>query len=168
MSNASLKPRNIILAGFMGVGKTTVGQIVADFIGWHYADTDDEIIHRVGLSVQEIFTKEGEEGFRRYEQIVCQSLAAKSEQVISTGGGLLMNENNRNLMLKSGMVICLHASEKVLEARLSDINERPLVKNWRELLESRREVYASLPYHIDTSNLSPREVAEKVVALWRT
>lgn len=168
MSNSVQRPRNIILAGFMGVGKTTVGQIVADFIGWHYADTDDEIVQRVGMSIPEIFNHEGEEGFRRYEQIITQSLAARAQQVISTGGGLFMDKHNRELMLKSGLVICLHASETVLKSRIEDDAGRPLAKNWRELLESRRSMYASLPYHIDTSTLNPREIAEKVIALWRT
>lgn len=160
--------RNIILTGFMGTGKTTVGQIVADFIGWHFVDTDDEIVHRVGMSIPEIFEKQGEVGFRRYERVVCQSLVAGSKQVISTGGGILIDSQNRDLLLKSGLVICLRASAEVIQERLADGVGRPLAQGWERLLETRRPIYDQMPYQIDTSELIPREVAEKVVALWRS
>lgn len=168
MSSPETQPRNIILAGFMGTGKTTVGQLVADFIGWHFVDTDDEIIHRVGMTIPEIFEKEGEAGFRRYEKIICQSVVAESKQVISTGGGLLIDSANRDLMLKSGLVICLTASQAAIQERIEEGSGRPLAQNWRKLLESRREIYAALPYQIDTTDSTPREVAERVIALWRT
>lgn len=159
--------RNIILTGFMGTGKTTVGQIVADFIGWHFVDSDDEIVHRVGMSIPEIFVKQGEQGFRRYERVVCQSLVAGNKQVISTGGGMVIDPQNRNLMLKSGLVICLSATPDVLRERLAEGEGRPLAQGWEARLESRRPIYDQIPYQIDTSELIPREVAEKVVALWR-
>ncbi len=168
MSSSAIRPRNIILAGFMGTGKTTVGQLVADFIGWHFVDTDDEIIHRVGMTIPEIFEKEGEAGFRRYEKIICQSVVAESKQVISTGGGLLIDPANRELMQKSGLVICLTASQETIQERIEEGEGRPLAKNWRNLMDARRTIYASLPYQIDTTDSTPREVAERVIALWRT
>jgi len=167
MSNNPLHERNIVLTGFMGTGKTTVGQIVADFIGWHFVDSDDEIVHRFGMSIPEIFEKHGEEGFRRYEHIICQSLASGREQVISTGGGMLVDSVNRELMMKNGLVVCLTASPDVIHERLKNDEGRPLAKDWEALFQKRQDIYAQMPYQLDTTNLPPRKVAEKVVALWR-
>ena len=168
MSDLVAKPRNIILAGFMGSGKTTVGQLVADFIGWHFIDTDDEIIHRFGMTIPEIFEKEGEAGFRRYEKVICQAVASESQQVISTGGGLMVDPQNRDIMLNSGLVICLNASPQTIKTRLADTKGRPLASNWENLLKQRGAIYSTLPYQIDTTDCTPREVAERVIALWRT
>lgn len=161
-------PRNIVLAGFMGTGKSTVGQLVADFIGWHFVDTDDEIIQRVGLTIPEIFGQQGEAGFRRYERIVCQSISARDKQVIATGGGMIIDPMNREILLKSGFLVCLSAPPDVIRERIENEAGRPLAKNWQTILEQRQSIYDSLPYQIDTNELSPREVAEKVIALWRT
>ena len=159
--------RNIVLTGFMGTGKTTIGQIVADFIGWHFVDSDDEIVHRFGMSIPTIFDKHGEAGFRRYERIICQSLASGKEQVISTGGGMLIDPVNRELMMRNGLVICLTASLASLRKRLKNGKGRPLAKDWETLFQKRQDIYAQIPYQLDTTDLSPRKVAEKVVALWR-
>jgi len=163
--------RNIILTGFMGTGKTTVGQIVADFIGWHFVDSDDEIVQRIGKSVADIFAQEGEAAFRRYERIICQSLAARESQVIATGGGMLVDPANRELMLMSGLVICLTAAPDSIQERLESGAGRPLATNWQALealLEQRKADYAAIPYQIDTTGLTSQQVAEKVVALWKT
>ncbi|MDX1991624.1 MAG: shikimate kinase [bacterium] len=162
-----MTPRNIILTGFMGTGKTTVGQLVADFIGWHFVDTDDEVESRFGKSIPDIFKEDGEAAFRRYERIICQSLAARDTQVIATGGGALVDPATRELMLLSGLVVCLTASPEVIHQRLADGEGRPLAANWEQLLEQRREAYAAIPYQIDTSDLEPQDVAEKVIGLWR-
>src|SRR5690606_8890548 len=106
--------RNIVLTGFMGTGKTTVGRLVADFIRWKFVDADEEIVARVGRSIPEIFAQEGEEGFRRYESAVCQSLAARSQHVIATGGGMLVDPANRAVMMAAGFVICLTASPETI------------------------------------------------------
>jgi shikimate kinase len=160
--------RNIILGGFMGTGKTTVGQIVADYIGWHFVDTDDEIVHRFGKSIPAIFAAQGEATFRRYETVVAQSLAAGSEQVIATGGGLLVDPANLAMMQASGFVVCLTADPLTIEQRLIDEHEgRPLAANWRDLLASRATAYAKITHQIETTGKAPRTVAEEVIALWR-
>lgn len=161
--------RNIILGGFMGTGKTTVGQIVADYIGWHFVDTDDEIVHRFGRSIPEIFAHQGEATFRRYETVIAQSLAAGSEQVIATGGGLLVDPANLAMMQASGFVVCLTADPATIEQRLNDEESegRPLAANWRDLLAARAAAYAEIPHQIETTGKAPRTVAEEVIALWR-
>jgi len=168
MSNLSMPSRNIILAGFMGTGKTTVGQIVADYIRWRFVDADNEIVTRFGKSIPQIFEEDGEAAFRRYERIICQSLVAGNKQVIATGGGMVVDPVNRDLLLKSGLVICLTADADVIKSRIEQETDRPLVGQWRDLYTERQPIYAELPYQIDTTTSSPQEIAEKVVALWRT
>lgn len=160
--------RNIIITGFMATGKTTVGQLVADYIGWRFVDSDEEIVRRVGMSISDIFVQDGEEGFRRYERIVCQTLAAGHKQVIATGGGMLVDDTNRGVMLASGLVVCLTASPDEIRARLVNFARRPLASNWEQLLESRQAAYAAIPYQIDTTGLTPEAVSEKVIVLCRT
>lgn len=157
--------RNIIITGFMATGKTTVGQLVADYTGWRFVDSDEEIMRRVGMTISEIFARDGEKGFRRYERVVCQTLAAGQKQVIATGGGMLVDETNRGVMLASGLVVCLTASPDEIRTRLGNFAGRPLAPDWEQLLESRRMAYAAIPYQIDTTGLTPEEVSEKVIAL---
>jgi shikimate kinase len=161
------KPRNIVLTGFMATGKTTVGLLVADAMDWKFVDSDEEIVERVGMTIPEIFTEYGEAGFRRYEMIVCQSLAARSQCVIATGGGALINPANLALMRSTGLVICLVAAPEVIGERLAGGNGRPLAGNWQALLEERRAAYNAIPHHIDTTKKTPGQVAEEVIALWK-
>lgn len=163
------KARNIVLTGFMGTGKTTVGQLVADFLGWSFVDADDEIIERTGLTIPQIFERDGEIGFRRIESIVCQSLAARSQTVIATGGGMLVNEANRELMIASGLVVCLVTDVEVLAKRLRHDRNRPLAQgDWRALMERRKAAYNSIPHQVDTTQKSPPQVAREIVTLWQT
>lgn len=160
--------RNIVLTGFMGTGKTTVGQLVADYLGWLFRDADEEIERRFGKPIPQIFAEDGEPTFRRYESVVCQSLAAMVDVVIATGGGMLVSESNRELMLKSGFVVCLTATPDELEARLADDDGRPLLKgDWRALLARRQPAYETIPFQVDTTGREPYEIAQEVVWLWR-
>lgn len=159
--------RNIVLTGFMGTGKTTVGRLVADFIRWKFVDADEEIVARVGRSIPEIFAQDGEEGFRRYESAVCQSLAARSQHVIATGGGMLVDPSNRAVMMAAGFVICLTASPDAIRQRLTSFEGRPLAPNWETLLEQRRAAYAEIPYQIDTTDRTPEDVAQEIIRIWQ-
>lgn len=162
--------RNIVLTGFMGTGKTTVGTLVADKIGWSFRDTDDEIVERTGRTIPDIFEQDGEAAFRRIERAVCQSLAARTGLVIATGGGMLMDETNRAIMLASGLVVCLTAPVEVLAERLGPASEsRPLLRSdWRSLYNQRKPIYDALPFRVDTAKRTPVEVANEVIWLWRS
>ncbi|MBI5666626.1 MAG: shikimate kinase [Chloroflexi bacterium] len=157
------------MTGFMGTGKTTVGQLVADRLGRPFMDTDAEIVHRMGMSIPEIFAKEGEAGFRHIERRLCRFLAAGRGLVIATGGGTLVDAGNREVMLASGVVVCLTATPEAIEARLKeDSGERPLLRgNWRALLEQRRAAYDAIPVQIDTTDKTPAQVAQEVVERWQ-
>ncbi len=161
--------RNIVITGFMGTGKTTVGRLLAERLGRPFIDTDAEIVQRMGLSIPEIFAREGETGFRHIEQRICRFLAAQRGLVIATGGGMLVDAGNRSVMLASGTVVCLVASPEAIETRLkNEADERPLLRgDWRALLEQRRTAYDAIPTHVDTSDKTPEQVVEEIIFLWQ-
>ena len=164
------KDRNIVVTGFMGTGKSTVGQLVAEKLGRPYLDTDEEIVRRIGMSIPEVFQRDGEERFRHIERRMCRFLAAQGGYVISTGGGMLVDESNRDVMLASGFVVCLNATPETIAERLkADKTERPLLKgDWRILLAKRQPAYSAIPNQIDTTGKTPETIADEIIQLWQT
>lgn len=151
----------------MGTGKTTVGKRVAEMMVWPFVDADDVIVARAGMPIPEIFAHHGEPHFRQIEREVCAELAAREAVVIATGGGMLVDEQNRQRMMESGLVICLTADADTLELRLLGDDNRPLLRgDWRALLERRREAYAKIPYQLDTTDRTPDDIAAEIVRLW--
>ncbi len=159
---------NIVLTGFMGSGKSTVGRLVACTLKRQFIDSDDVIVERAGKSIAQMFADEGEECFRRLESCVCRHLARQEDLVIASGGGALLDEGNRSVLEASGILICLLASPASIRERLATKSERPLFNgNWQALYEDRLPAYSSMPHSISTDALTPPEVAQKVVELWR-
>lgn len=165
---------NIVLAGFMGAGKTTVGQLVAEQLGRTFIDTDAEIERREGISVPAIFERDGEAYFRSKERALAAELAQQSGYVIATGGGMIVNEGVRRILLDSAICICLTASPDSILERVggeSAAQTRPLLRSDDvrarivALLNERAPAYAHLPYHLDTSGRSPNDVAAAVAAI---
>ncbi len=165
--------RHLVLTGFMGTGKSEVARRVAERLGRPFVDMDVLIEEREGMSIPDIFAQKGEAYFRRLEAELVRELAAQEGLVIATGGGALVPEENRRIMVASGVVICLWADEETLIARLKEDTHRPLLNrpDWQaflhELLERRRPAYAALPHHVDTTGKSVDEVADEVVAIYR-
>src|SRR5579871_4310590 len=124
-------PDNIILCGFMGTGKSTVGKIVAERLGWMFVDTDELIEKMAGRPIRQIFSEFGETWFRDLESDLCQSLADFDHLIIATGGGIVLRPENRERLLRAGLVICLTASAQEIASRLVHVTNRPLlaVKN---------------------------------------
>lgn len=162
--------RNVVVTGFMGTGKSTIGKLLAEKLGRPFMDTDEEIERRVGMSIPEIFRRDGEARFRHIERRMCRFLAAQNGYVISTGGGMLVDESNREVMLASGFVVCLTATAEAIAERLKvDKAERPLLKgDWRALLEKRRAAYSAIPHQIDTTGKTPEAITEEIIQLWQT
>ena len=159
---------NIVLTGFMGSGKSTVGRLVADVLQRDFVDSDNLIVERAGKSIAQIFAEEGEEGFRMLESSVCQHLATKDDLVIATGGGALLDEANRCALKKGGLLICLLASPAAIRQRLARESGRPLFDGeWETLYRERLPTYQGIAHRIDTDDRTPPEVAQKVVELWR-
>lgn len=119
-------PRNIVLIGLMGAGKTTVGRRLAQRIGWPLIDTDHEIQQRSGATIPTIFELEGEEGFRRREAKVIEEVMAHGGQVVTTGGGAAVQPGNQPV-LSRGYVIYLEAEPQHLWHRLKTDQNRPLL-----------------------------------------
>jgi shikimate kinase len=167
MSNA---PSNIVLSGFMGTGKSTVGRLAAEQLGLTFVDTDPVIEAQAGRSIAEIFAQEGEAGFRQREAEVCLVLAEKSGQVVAAGGGALLNTQVYEAFAAHSLLIGLTCDLEEIIRRIGDAPTRPLYVADRErlgrLLESRAEHYNRLPYHIDTTCLNPQQVAQEVIQLW--
>ena len=155
---------NIILTGFMGTGKSTVGALVARELDRRFVDMDDVIVERAGKSIPQIFRDGGEAAFRALERQLAEELSEASRLVIATGGGALLRDDLRRLMGKSGALICLSASKCDIRQRLADPEGRPLAGDWEALLDARQSAYAKIKIQIDTSGKSPEAVAGEVIA----
>ncbi len=159
--------RNIVLTGFMGAGKTSVGDALAKLLGRKLIDMDTWIQAREGQTVAEIFAERGEEYFRELERALILELAVSENLVIATGGGALVNPENR-AAFANAQIICLDASVDEILARLNGANDRPLLhgdKRTRvqELLDARRDAYNAIEMHVDTHQRTPEEIAREIV-----
>ena len=110
---------NIYLTGFSGTGKTTVGQEVAARLGWGYTDIDDEIVALSGRDIHDIFREDGEAKFRGIENDALMSVTKVTGHVVATGGGVVVNERNRDLMNATGVIVCLEARADTIFQRIS-------------------------------------------------
>ena len=167
---------NIYLTGFSGSGKTTVGRQVAATTGWTYRDTDDEIVAATGRAIEDIFREDGEAAFRKLERSVLESVSQGEQQVISTGGGIVLDEGTRRTMDATGIIVCLEARADTIYRRLSGPDEthdeqvvRPLLQDsdpLRRIISlkaERQPLYALAHWTVHTDELSVTEVASEVV-----
>jgi shikimate kinase len=160
----------IVLIGFMGAGKSSVGRTLARLTGLPRFDTDEMVAVQFGLTVSEIFETEGEETFREAETKALQELSGKRGAIITTGGGILLRSENANLVRQLGMVVHLEADEQILFRRISRRTTRPLLRTENpratltELLRVRMPLYrAAADIQVDTSLLTHDEVAKKIL-----
>ncbi|MEW6144284.1 MAG: shikimate kinase [Thermodesulfobacteriota bacterium] len=169
MSPERKKPKNIFLVGFMGAGKSTVGRVLARRLGWRYCDADKVIETKAGKTVSEIFSGPGEEHFRQAESETLLSLAGKERQVVATGGGAVMREENMLAMKRGGVTVYLKAPMSVIWERIKHSRTRPLlnVENPLEaatgLLAKRIPFYEAADITVDTEGLTPEEAAEEIM-----
>jgi 3-dehydroquinate synthase len=160
--------RDLVLTGFMGTGKTTIGKLLAARYGLRFVDTDEEIARRTGRSVADIISRDGEAAFRRIERDMLRRLAPGSGRVIATGGGALLTAENRALFAEDQPVLCLTCEPAQLLWRLTGNGDRPLLdppslQRIADLLEARSEAYASFP-QLDTTGKDPETVAAEIAA----
>ncbi|WP_269145562.1 shikimate kinase [Cohnella fermenti] len=169
--DARSKRRNIIVVGFMGTGKSTVSKLLAEKLGWSRLDTDEEIVRLAGKSIPEIFADEGEDRFRDLESRVLETVLAGDRQIVATGGGAVLREQNRRLMLAEGWVVSLTASRQSLLERVTAgaaAGTRPLlegdaVERIDTLLAGRKHAYDFAHATIDTSRRTPEQIASMLV-----
>ena len=163
---------NIFIVGPMGSGKSTVGKILSDELFLDFFDTDDEIEKRTGASIDWIFDLEGEEGFRRRESEILSEMVQKNSIVLSTGGGIILDSSNRELLSSRGTVFYLSTPISIQVERTANDKDRPLLKNGNpseilsKLHEERKGLYESVSDHVvETDNKSSQEVASQIVKL---
>jgi len=164
----SVRP-NVVLIGFMGTGKTAVGQMVASRLGRPFVDTDALIEERAGRPIPRIFADDGEEAFRRLEAAVVAAASAQESVVIATGGGVVLRPENMARLRRNGVIVALRADPRAILARVGATSRRPLLgadpeESIRRLLQERNVLYGDADLTIDTSTLSMEDVASRVIA----
>ena len=163
---------NIFIVGPMGSGKSTVGKIISDELFLDFFDTDDEIETRTGASIDWIFDLEGESGFRKRESEMLDEMVKRNSIVLSTGGGIVLESSNRELLSSRGTVFYLSTPISVQVQRTAKDKDRPLLKNGdpekilSKLHDEREEFYKSVSDHIiETEDKSSQEVASEIIKL---
>jgi len=162
---------NIVLIGFMGVGKSTVSKQLSMDLRMHEVDMDETIINREKMSIPEIFEKVGEEGFRDIESDCLKDVVSRTGFIISCGGGTVLRDENVEVMKKDGVVVLMTASPESVLERVKDSNNRPLlngnmnVEYIAELMNKRKDRYEEVAdITVSTDNKSIKEIADEIVA----
>ena len=175
----------LFLIGFSGAGKSAVGRRAAALLGWEFADTDEAIVEADGRPIPRIFAEEGEAGFRRCEQDALRGMLERERVVVSTGGGLPLDAENRCLMESAGVVVALEARPETIEARLAAVPPddaraegmaRPMLRpgggesaleRIAALKRERQWAYALAAWTIQTDALSVEQAAHEAARAWR-
>ncbi|MFC1771071.1 shikimate kinase [Candidatus Margulisiibacteriota bacterium] len=163
---------NIIIIGFMGTGKTSVAKALVKISGYQLVDTDNLIEAGQNMPISQIFKQKGEPFFRSLETKVCRQLINSQDSVISTGGGIVIKEENRSLLKQAGKTFLLTASPENIFERTNKSKHRPLldvedpIGKISKLLSERQDYYQkAADYVIDTDELSVLEAAKKIWGL---
>jgi shikimate kinase len=166
---------NLILIGYRGTGKSVAGRIVAQRLKMSYVGMDARIVERAGISIPEIVERHGWPGFRDLESELAAELARQDNLVIDTGGGVIERSKNIAALKVSGRIVWLTASVETIVARIQDDTQRPALVEGKtfteevaEVLEARTSKYQNASqYQIATDELTPEQVADKIIELWR-
>ncbi len=174
-----MKNKILFLAGFMGSGKSTIGPILANTMGWDYYDLDKVIEEKIGMKVSEIFEKLGEKYFRKEEKDILNELIIKENIIVSLGGGTIVNEENLNSVKNAGKLIYLKVSPSIVYERLRFKRDRPIltldgtidlgknefIDKISKLMEARKKFYEQADIVIDTDSISIGLTVDKIVKL---
>ena len=161
--------QNIALIGFMGTGKSSVGQIVAQQLHFTFLDTDHVIESRTGKSISDLFAQDGEPAFRELEKKIVAELATRKKTVISTGGGLPVNPDNLASLKTHALTVCLWASAEKIWERVRSQTHRPLLNEpdplakIKKLLEQREPFYRQADVLLNTEMRALKDVAQQVI-----
>ena len=164
------------LSGFMASGKSSIGSILANTLGWKFIDLDKEIEKRENRKITQIFSQEGEDFFRRRETEVLQDIVLGDRMIISLGGGTLIKVKNRNFIKKTGKLIVLETSARTAYERLKYKNDRPVlllnseeqldqetyIKRIESLMKKRKSYYSNADFTFNTDNDSIGQTVDKI------
>lgn len=159
---------NLVLYGFMGAGKSSVGRRLAELHGMEYLDTDEILVDLEGVSIEESFQTRGEVAFRAKERDIVRDVAKANNTVIATGGGVPLDYRNVEALAEKGLGVLLSVSAPDVVARLKNTADRPLLKGnmdvgrVQSMLSQRRDAYGRIPFRVDTLRLTVDQVAAKV------
>ena len=166
---------NIILIGFMGSGKSVVGKLLAERLGLAYLDADEEIAGKEGLGINDIFAKKGEPYFRDLETGFLREMKGRGGIVLSTGGGMVLREENVKMLKEMGPLVLLWAEPRVIFERVRNSWHRPLLNvadpmaEIEKILGERKPVYEKVAdLKVDTSRLGVNEIGEKIITWLRS
>ena len=160
---------NIILIGFMGAGKTTIGRRLAKILDFSFIDTDNEIEDDQGCSIDEIFKYGGEDCFRDIETRLLKNFKNVDNTVIATGGGIILREQNREILLGLGKIVYLKVPQEVLLQRLNNDRSRPLFRGKNpeivlsKMFEERSLLYEQAECIIEVDKKAPKETANLII-----
>ena len=166
---------NLVLTGFMGTGKTSLGKLLAEKLGRCFVDLDQKIEQDTGMTVPQIFEKYGEKYFRELEKNAVKEVAARKNLVIATGGGTVKDEENIRLLKNSGVMVCLTTEPEEIFRRTERRGERPVLdagdedrlNTIKKLLAERQKFYAQADYTVDTTDWSPLQIMNDICKHFR-
>ena len=163
-------PRSVFLIGMMGAGKTTVGRLLAQALGFEFVDADRELEARSGALITTIFSVEGEEGFRRREAALLDELTQRERIVLATGGGAILNADTRSRLRERGLVLYLRASAEEIQRRTRNDRSRPLLQTADpraridELLRQREPLYEETAHlTFQSASTNPRRLVRRLL-----
>lgn len=159
-----MKKKIYYLTGFMAAGKSTIGPILANTLGWEFYDLDKEVEKKEGTKITELFNRRGEEYFRKSETEILRKLSGRNEVIISLGGGAIASDENFRIIKSSGKIIYLKSSPEIVYKRLRFKRDRPafifegdelpskeeFLRRINELLEARKKYYEQCDFIVDT------------------
>jgi shikimate kinase len=169
-STNSVLPRRIVLTGFMGSGKSTVGPLIAARLGWSFLDVDDVIEAEAGVTIAEIFARHGEAAFRKQEQETIARLAAGDSLVLALGGGAIEHEATRALLLTTPGTLLVHIEVELattLQRCLGTEQTRPILADQANLASRyarRMPLYRTAHISIPVDTLTPHQVVDAILA----
>lgn len=164
---------NIVLLGFMGCGKTTVGKLLAQKTGYTFIDADSYIEQRENMTVNEIFAAKGEAYFRAVETEVAEELSKKERLVIATGGGMVLKKENADFLRSTGFCVWLKVSPETVLERLKNDTTRPLLQREdkeaavKELLSVREPLYAAAGDAEVCADRDAEAIADSILLLFK-